>query len=90
MQLFRVPHPVEVKQLIAQNGILVEDFVEFSQFKEKDFLIVVLLQVPVLGHTCCEVFPIGGWYVKSGWVILWMIRSTPHFIHNFVWLKKRR
>jgi len=50
MQLFVGAHPVEVKHTVASDGVIIENLVKFAKAEEKNLVIVVLLQSPVLNH----------------------------------------
>jgi hypothetical protein len=48
VQLFGTSHPVEIEDLLTDDGIVKENFVEFAEFEEKYLVKVVLLDLPKL------------------------------------------
>jgi hypothetical protein len=48
VQLFGTSHPVEVEDLLTDDGIVIENFVKLAEFEEKYLVKVVLLDLPKL------------------------------------------
>ena len=57
MQLFSSAHPVQIQQLLADDCVVVKNFVKFSEFEENDLLKVVLFDLPKLVHARCKRSP---------------------------------
>ena len=90
VQLLRAAHPVEVEQLLADDRVIVEDFVKFTEFEKEDFLEVFLLQLPILAHAGCEVFPELLRDEHSAIVVIRVVRPPPLFVLDVLGLKEFR
>lgn len=75
VEFFGTAHPIEVKELLTYNGVVVEDLVEFAEFEQQNLLIISSLDLPVLSHRWCEPLPAVLRDVQSRRVIVGMIRS---------------
>ncbi len=76
MKLLCPAHPVQIKEFLAYNSVLVEDFVELAELKEKNLLIVGRLYLPVLRHGGSKLFPLFSWDVKARRIVVRMVRSA--------------
>ena len=74
--------------MLANNGVLVEDFVELAEFKEEDFVIVGLFNFPVLGHAWSECLPLILRNVKSRGVVVGVVRPPALAVADFFFLQK--
>jgi hypothetical protein len=57
MELLRTAHPIKIKEPLAYNGVVVEDLIELAQLEKEYFVKILALDLPVLFHGRCEIFP---------------------------------
>ena len=88
MQLSRVTHPVEIKDFLTCDGIVVEDFVKLSQLEKENLLIVELLYLPVLLHGRCKVLPPFWWDKKSSFIIVGVTWLISVYISNVLFFQE--
>jgi len=66
----------QIKHFLADEGIFIENLIEFTELKE-DYLIEVLrFKLPVLSLHICEIPGICEGDVKCRWVIIWVASWT--------------
>lgn len=77
VKLFSATHPVEVKQFLTDDGIIVENFIKLSKLEQKYLVIVRSFYLPVLRHCRSEVLPVFVGDIESSWVIVRVIETSP-------------
>ena len=88
MKLFRTSHPVKVQEFLASNRIIIKDLVKFAEFKEENLIVIVLLNLPILRHSRCEILPMLGRHIKRSRVIIGIIKSSSFFVFNELFLNE--
>jgi hypothetical protein len=58
MELLCSSHPVEVEQLLAHDGIHVEDLVKLAELEQENLLKIVLFDLPILDFAPGKFFPV--------------------------------
>ena len=90
VELLSTSHPVKVKNLLADNRVKEEDFVELSQFEEEDLFEVGSLQFPVLPHARGGLLEVSLWNVESRWIVVGITWSSLLVIHQFTFFQELR
>jgi len=82
VEFFGATHPVEVEEFLTDYCIVVEDFVELSEFEKEDLFKVVLLNLPILVHGWGEIFPKFLRDQESSRVIVWVVNRLTLEVFN--------
>ena len=88
MQLFGTSHPVEVEDLLTDDGIVIENFVKLAEFEEKYLVKVVLLDLPKLYLGGSKGGPFLFWDEERGRVIIWIIEFVALKVSDFIFFDK--
>ena len=90
MKLGSSTHPRQIKYPITNYCICVKDLVEFAEFEEDYLLKVILLNLPILLHAGCKLFPLSWWYVNRRLIVARLSWSLPTLVLNVLLQQKVR
>jgi hypothetical protein len=88
MELFAATHPVQIKESLANDCILVENLVKLAKLEEEYFFVIVNFKLPVLSHARGEFLPCLLRDVKRAGIILRVIWSVAIFVLQILFFKK--
>ena len=88
MKLFGPTHPIQVEDLLADNGVLEEYFVELAKLEKEDLFKVVHFELPVLCHRRRKVFPAEVWDEERCWVVVRVIGSVVMLVPDICRFEK--
>ncbi len=84
MQLLVSSHPVQVQQVLPNDGIIMEHLIKLAQLEEQNLIIIRPLNLPILMHGRRECFPLLLRDVQGCRVVLGMVRPPLLRIHNIL------
>ena len=82
MKFLSASHPIQVKDPLANDSVVVKYLIELAELEEQYFFVIILLDLPILFHRGCETFPHVRGNPQSCFIVELVPRSLLALVFN--------